>query len=128
MLGSSRGSATVEVALSGALLSLLITGLVSSAYIGFAHIWIKHSSYEAAVCLASQEHQFKCRQKLEQTINGVLLGQPLRNVQLTRHKKKARVSFEVAVFANVLAREERTLTLPLRRKKESRGDITGFEI
>lgn len=129
MARNERGSATVEVALSAATLTLLITGVITSAYLGFAHIWIKYASYEAAICLASKESQSKCREKLEDTINGVLLGKPLANLQLSKFSKRARVSFEVKLFSNVVAKETRTLNLPLKQKKErDHGSFLDFQI
>lgn len=128
MASCERGSTTVEVAISGAALSLIISGLLTSAYVGFAHIWIKHSSYEAAICLATKENEAKCREQLEENINGVLLGEPLRNVRLDLFAKKVHVRFKVDLLGGVSANEERTLALPLRRKKESEDAPQDFQI
>lgn len=120
---NSRGQSSVEFAVTLTVLILLVVGLLSGVYVGFVQIWIKHASYEAAICLARGELQTKCREELEARVNETLLGEPLENVQLRKLKRSAQVSFEVELIENLKVRERRTLSLPLR---ETRADYVTY--
>jgi hypothetical protein len=111
---NSRGQSSAEFAITLVVLVALITGLLCGVYAGFVQIWIKHSSYEAVICLARGELETRCREELETRVNEALLGRPLENVQLLRFKRRAHVSFEVRVLNIWRTTEKRTLTLPIR--------------
>ncbi len=113
----SRGQSSVEFAITLAVLVTLISGLLCGVYVGFVQVWVKHSSYEAVICLARGEMESRCREQLETRVNEILIGQPLQNVQLLRFKRRAHVSFEVRMFNEWRTTEKRTLSLPLRERR-----------
>jgi hypothetical protein len=114
---NSRGQSSAEFAITLVVLIALVAGLLCGVYVGFVQIWVKHSSYEAVVCLARGENQTRCREELETRVNETLLGRPLQNVQLLRFKRRAHVSFEVRIFNDWHTLEKRTLSLPLRESQ-----------
>jgi hypothetical protein len=111
---NSRGQSSAEFAITLVVLVALVVGLLCGVYAGFVQVWVKHSSYEAVICLARGEQETRCRQELETRVNETLPGRPLHNVQLLRFKRRAHVSFDVRIFSDWHTTEKRTLSLPLR--------------
>src|SRR4051812_12475398 len=95
---NSKGQTLVETALSLPIFIALVIGLLCGIYAGFVQIWIKHASYEAAICLARGEYEVKCREDLKNRVNGTLPGEPIENMELRRFKRSAQVSFQVRVL------------------------------
>jgi len=94
------GSVVVESVIAIPILVLLISGVSLLAYVGFAQIWIHLSSYEAAVCLASDEQIHICQSRLMTRIHGALPGAKLSALRLSRNKRRAQVSFFIGIQTN----------------------------
>ena len=115
---AERGTTLVESCIAIMLIMSLIAGVMSGTYLGFSRVWVRQTSYEGAICLARDEAVSKCRSDIQARINGVLIGEPLTNLQLRRSKRVVEVSFDITVMGNWRATETRRLKLPLRDRSE----------
>ena len=114
---AERGTALVESCIVIMLTLSLVAGTMSGMYLGFARVWIRHASYEGAICLAKDETVLKCRNEIQNRINGVLIGNPISNLQLRKSKRTVEVTFDVKVAGTWRANESRKLKLPLHERR-----------
>ncbi len=110
------GSALVETAAAAPVLVLLVGGLLLAGYSGFAKIWIRYSSYEAVICLASRVREPECLDRLRASIETVLPAGVSR-ARLIHTEREARARFDVELLPGLVVREERALKLPMPARR-----------
>jgi hypothetical protein len=124
---SERGSALVEHC---AVLSVLIpafVGLMILLYLGFAKVWLSHSSDEAAICLSTDEDASTCENELRFKVQNILKFGALKNLQITKTANEIHIEadFEFKIFEgvgqdnkNIDLHAEASLALPVQPRQQ----------
>lgn len=115
---NQTGSALIETAIATPIVVVLVSGVLLAGYTGIAKIWIRHSSYEATICLASRTPPRICHKQLQTRVAG-LLPVTVQRAHIARTAREARVRFEVQLVRGLTLREERVLRLPLLPRRGS---------
>ena len=111
---NERGTAMIETLISATLLMGVVIGLIVTGYLAFTKVWMRRASYEAAICLASQENKWTCRRHLMQAIDGVLPSGSLPpRLHLSRSQEEVSVEIAAKLTRFIWLEERRTLRLPL---------------
>ncbi len=58
---SQRGQALIESLVATMAISILIMGCLSTLYLAFAKLWLRHFSHEALICIASKNKATHCQ-------------------------------------------------------------------
>ncbi len=69
---SQRGQALIESIVATMAISILLMGSLSTLYLSFAKLWLRHFSHEALICVASQIEARKCQNQFIKNMHSAL--------------------------------------------------------
>ncbi len=58
---NQRGQALIESLVATIALSIIVMGCLSTLYVCFAKLWLRHHTHEALICMASEREPIHCQ-------------------------------------------------------------------
>lgn len=115
LLGSTRGSTTVETAVSLLFVAMTVSTGLSLSYLVFAKIWMERAAYEMVICLSTESTTTACEQALKtQTKFALPIGR-LGRVSSSRSRRSASVRLSFLLNEQEIFRVVDKRKLPLRK-------------